>query len=147
MARPAPSTRPSSEDPAVRSTLISLRPVSRSLDADGSTCPDWFVRSPGGSDFGGSYRKKRSDDDSDEDYYSDEDDEDIRTEFEAARSNGEAYLHLAAQVDDKGCGRRLMCEVYSKPRNSLTEDEILLQEIFGFVSLYDQLTLKQLMNE
>ena len=40
-----------------------------------------------------------------------------------------------------------MCEVYSKPRNSLTEDEILLQEIFGFVSLYDQLTLKQLMNE
>jgi len=47
-------------------------------------------------------------------------------------------------VDDKACGRRLMCEVYSKPRNSLTEDEILLQEIFGFVSVYVQFTTNSL---
>ena len=37
-----------------------------------------------------------------------------------------------------------MCEVYSKPRNSLTEDEILLQEIFGFVFIYVPFTTNSL---
>ena len=60
-----------------------------------------------------------------------ESDDEIRTEFEAARENGDVYLHLAAQLDDKACGRRLMCEVYQKPKQTLTPDEILLQDIFG----------------
>lgn len=59
--------------------------------------------------------------------------EDLQLEFEAARTNGNAYLYMAAQFDEKSCGRRLLCEVYQKAHESLTEDEILLQEIFGFV--------------
>ena len=63
----------------------------------------------------------------------DESPEDLQLEFEAARTNGNAYLYMAAQFDERSCGRRLMCEIYQKAHESLTEDEILLQEIFGFV--------------
>lgn len=65
----------------------------------------------------------------------DESPEDIQIEFEAARTNGNAYLYMAAQFDEQSCGRRLMCEVYQKPHDSLSEDEILLQEIFGLAFL------------
>ncbi|XP_057369475.1 uncharacterized protein LOC130690488 [Daphnia carinata] len=58
--------------------------------------------------------------------------EDVQLEFEAARTNGNAYLYIAAQFDEQSCGHRLICEVYQKPRESLTEDEILLQNIFGY---------------
>jgi len=57
--------------------------------------------------------------------------DDIQLEFEAARTNGNAYLYMAAQFDEQSCGRRLMCEIYQKPHESLTEDEVLLQDIFG----------------
>lgn len=57
--------------------------------------------------------------------------EETELEFEAARTNGNAYLYMAAQFDDQSCGHRLICEVYQKPRESLTEDEVLLQNIFG----------------
>ncbi len=63
----------------------------------------------------------------------DENPEDIQLEFEAARTNGDAYIYMAAQFDEQSCGRRLLCEVYQKPHETLTEDEILLQDIFGFV--------------
>lgn len=59
--------------------------------------------------------------------------EDLQHEFEAARTNGIAYLYMAAQFDELSCGRRLMCEIYQKAHENLTEDEILLKEIFGFV--------------
>ncbi|EFX88816.1 hypothetical protein DAPPUDRAFT_304809 [Daphnia pulex] len=62
----------------------------------------------------------------------DESPEDLQLEFEAARTNGNAYLYMAAQFDEKSCGRRLLCEIYQKAHESLTEDEILLQEIFGY---------------
>ena len=65
----------------------------------------------------------------------DESPENLQLEFEAARINGNAYLYMAAQFDDQSCGARLMCEIYQKTHKSLTEDEILLQEIFGFVFL------------
>lgn len=110
----------------------------------------------GFSDFGisvgGSHRRKR---DTENDSHSDSEDEqeeesgedvdeseeetidespeNLQLEFEAARSNGNAYLYMAAQFDEQSCGRRLMCEIYQKPHGSLTEDEILLQEIFGLV--------------
>ncbi|KAI9558859.1 hypothetical protein GHT06_015648 [Daphnia sinensis] len=58
--------------------------------------------------------------------------EDSQLEFEAARTNGNAYLYIAAQFDEQSCGHRLICEVYQKPRESLTEDEVLLQNIFGY---------------
>lgn len=61
----------------------------------------------------------------------DETPENLRLEFEAARTNGNAYLYMASQFDEQSCGRRLICEVYQKPHESLSEDEILLQEIFG----------------
>lgn len=69
----------------------------------------------------------------DEEESIDESPEDLQLEFEAARTNGNAYLYMAAQFDDQSCGRRLICEIYQKPHESLTEDEILLQEIFGLV--------------
>ncbi|KZS17480.1 putative Proteasome assembly chaperone 2 [Daphnia magna] len=68
----------------------------------------------------------------DEEETIDESPEDLQLEFEAARTNGNAYLYMAAQFDDQSCGRRLICEIYQKPHESLTEDEILLQEIFGY---------------
>lgn len=70
-------------------------------------------------------------DDSEEDEI-DESPENIQLEFEAARTNGNAYIYMAAQFDEQSCGRRLLCEVYQKPHESLTEDEILLQDIFGY---------------
>ena len=103
-------------------------------------------------DFGGSYggrRRKRELDDSEEGTDEDsgnesaeetedsaedeieESPEDIQLEFEAARANGNAYIYMAAQFDEQSCGRRLMCEIYQKTHDSLTEDEVLLQEIFG----------------
>ena len=101
--------------------------------------------------FGGSYsgRRKRDAEDSSEstsnisdnesteeiddsvEESDDESSEDIQLEFEAARTNGNAYLYMAAQLDEQSCGRRLMCEIYQKPHDSLTEDEVLLQDIFG----------------
>lgn len=85
-------------------------------------------------------RKKRDvyEDDSEESEESDEEinesPEELRLQFEAARTNGNAYIFMAAQFDEQSCGRRLMCEVYQKQKESLTEDEILLQEIFGYFS-------------
>lgn len=57
--------------------------------------------------------------------------EDLKLEFEAARTNGNAYLFMAAQFDEQSCGLRLLCEVYRKPQESLTQDEILLQNLLG----------------
>ncbi len=57
--------------------------------------------------------------------------EDLKLEFEAARTNGNAYLYMAAQFDEQSCGLRLLCEVYQKPQESLTQDEILLQNLLG----------------
>jgi hypothetical protein len=68
--------------------------------------------------------------DSEEDF-SDESPEELRREIEAARTNGHAYLYMAAQFDEQSCGRRLMCEVYQKPQGSRTDDELILQDIFG----------------
>lgn len=62
---------------------------------------------------------------------SDESPDDVQLEFEAARTNGNAYLYMAAQFDEQSCGRRLICEIYQKSHDSLTEDEVLLQDIFG----------------
>ena len=84
-------------------------------------------------------RKKRDvyEDDSEESEESDEEidesPEELKVQFEAARTNGNAYIFMAAQFDEQSCGRRLMCEVYQKQKESLTEDEIILQEIFGYV--------------
>jgi hypothetical protein len=68
--------------------------------------------------------------DSEEDL-TDESPEDLKLEFEAARTNANAYLYMAAQFDEQSCGRRLMCEVYQKPQGSRTDDELILQDIFG----------------
>ena len=102
----------------------------------------------GGGGGGGGYRRKRdslsvgtADDEGNESEEGeeseeesiDESPEDLQIEFEAARTNGNAYLYMAAQFDEQSCGRRLMCEVYQKPHESLSEDEILLQDIFGLV--------------
>ncbi|XP_032783818.2 uncharacterized protein LOC116921578 [Daphnia magna] len=93
------------------------------------------------SGFGGGYgggRKKRNVNESGEEFedsvedFSGESADDLKLEFEAARTNGNAYLYMAAQFDEQSCGRRLMCEVYQKPKESLTEDEIILQDIFGY---------------
>lgn len=65
----------------------------------------------------------------------DESPEELQLEFEAARTNGNAYIYMAAQFDEQSCGRRLLCEVYQKPHDTLTEDEILLQDIFGWEQL------------
>ena len=76
------------------------------------------------------YRKRRDIDDSSEE--SEEDDgDDIVSQFKAARSNGGAYLDMATHFDQQACGRRLMCEIYQKPRSSLSDNEIFLQELFG----------------
>jgi hypothetical protein len=92
----------------------------------------------GGYDIG---RKKRNagrrNDDSEEEVEDSEEDltdespEDLKLEFEAARTNANAYLYMAAQFDEQSCGRRLMCEVYQKPQGSRTDDELILQDIFG----------------
>jgi hypothetical protein len=66
-----------------------------------------------------------------EENFSDESPEELRREIEAARTNGHAYLYMAAQFDEQSCGRRLMCEVYQKPQGSRTDDELILQDIFG----------------
>ena len=94
----------------------------------------------GGYDIGRKKRnaEKRNDEDdsgeevedSDEDL-TDESPEDLKLEFEAARTNANAYLYMAAQFDEHSCGRRLMCEVYQKPLGSRTDDELILQDIFG----------------
>ncbi|XP_057369467.1 uncharacterized protein LOC130690483 [Daphnia carinata] len=95
------------------------------------------------SGFGGGYgggRKRRNvnDDESGEEIEDSEEDfsgesaDDLKLEFEAARTNGNAYLYMAAQFDEQSCGRRLMCEVYQKAHESLTEDEIILKDIFGY---------------
>ena len=84
-------------------------------------------------------RKKRNADDSEEEEevedseeeFSEESPEELRLEIEAARTNVHAYLYMAAQFDEQSCGRRLMCEVYQKPQGSHTEDELILQDIFG----------------
>jgi hypothetical protein len=59
--------------------------------------------------------------------------EDLKLEFEAARTNGNAYLFMAAQFDEQSCGLRLLCEVYQKPQESLTQDETLLQNLLGYM--------------
>ncbi|XP_057369466.1 uncharacterized protein LOC130690482 [Daphnia carinata] len=93
--------------------------------------------------FTGGYengRRKRDvveENDSEEEFDSEEDSseespEELRLEFEAARTNGNAYLYMAAQFDEQSCGRRLMCEVYQKSQHSLTEDEKILRNIFGY---------------
>lgn len=98
---------------------------------------------PPSSDYaasGNTYgRKKRDvyeDDDSEESEDSDEEidesPEELRLQFEAARNNGNAYIYMAAQFDEQSCGRRLMCEVYQKQKESLSADEIILQEVFGY---------------
>jgi len=79
-------------------------------------------------------------DDSSEESGEEEQDEDseeqegdaLVDQFEAARTNGDSYLLMASQFDDKSCGHRLICEVYQKPRSGLTDNEILLQELFGY---------------
>ncbi|KAK4010978.1 hypothetical protein OUZ56_020099 [Daphnia magna] len=84
-----------------------------------------------GADYGVKRGKRDTEEGSDEEF--DEDSvEDIQLEFEAARTNGNAYLYMAAQFDEQSCGRRLMCEVYQKPKESLTDDEVILQDIFGY---------------
>lgn len=100
-----------------------------------------FSQSSGG--LASSYRRKRNVQADNEDEIEsgeeveeseesiDESPEDLQLEFEAARTNGNAYLYMAAQFDEQSCGRRLICEIYQKPHDSLSEDEILLQEIFG----------------
>lgn len=57
--------------------------------------------------------------------------DDIKLEFEAARTNGKAYLYMAAQFDEQSCGLRLLCEIYQKPQESLTQNEIILQNLLG----------------
>ncbi|XP_057369474.1 uncharacterized protein LOC130690487 [Daphnia carinata] len=86
------------------------------------------------SGHGGDYgvrRGKRDTEGSDEEF-DEESVEDLQLEFEAARTNGNAYLYMAAQFDEQSCGRRLMCEIYQKPKESLTDDENILQDIFGY---------------
>jgi hypothetical protein len=93
----------------------------------------------GGYDIGRKKRnaEERNDDDSEEEVedseedFSEESPEELRREIEAARTNVHAYLYMAAQFDEQSCGRRLMCEVYQKPQGSVTEDELILQDIFG----------------
>jgi hypothetical protein len=104
------------------------------------------VSEAGYSGIGGGYdigRRKRSlkerNDDSEEEEevedseeeFTDESPEDVKLEIEAARTNVHAYLYMAAQFDEQSCGRRLMCEVYQKPQESVTEDELIIQDIFG----------------
>lgn len=72
-----------------------------------------------------------SSEDSDEDDSDLEEEDDVISQFEAARKNGDAYLLMASQFDRNSCGRRLICEIYEKPRSTLTDNEILLQELFG----------------
>ena len=60
-----------------------------------------------------------------------EDEDDVINQFRAARQNGDAYLLMASHFDRNSCGRRLICEIYEKPRSTLTDNEILLQELFG----------------
>ena len=79
--------------------------------------------------------KERNDDSEEEEEseeeFTDESPEDVKLEIEAARTNIHAYLYMAAQFDEQSCGRRLMCEVYQKPQESVTEDELIIQDIFG----------------
>lgn len=81
--------------------------------------------------LGGS-RQKRATSEEDSDESDDNDGVDIRTEFEAARQNGDSFLYMASIFDEHQCGSRLICEVYQKPRESLSDDEMVLQEIFGY---------------
>ncbi|KAI9558858.1 hypothetical protein GHT06_015647 [Daphnia sinensis] len=95
-----------------------------------------------GTDYGSSFtghggdyavrRAKRDIEEESDEEFDEESVEDIQLEFEAARTNGNAYLYMAAQFDEQSCGRRLMCEVYQKPKESLTDDENILQDIFGY---------------
>ena len=115
------------------------RPLSYGLPPSGypaaaPAVPSYHPVAPPSGYYGG--RRKRDAEDSeeeeeDEEETIDETPENLRLEFEAARTNGNAYLYMAAQFDEQSCGRRLMCEIYQKPHESLSEDEILLQEIFG----------------
>jgi hypothetical protein len=87
----------------------------------------------GGNNYGHGRRRRNIQErnDSEEDAFSDESLEELKLEIEAARTNVHAYLYMAAQFDEQSCGRRLMCEVYQKPQESVTEDELIIQDIFG----------------
>lgn len=91
----------------------------------------------GGYENGRKKRDVEEENESEEEFDSEEDNfeespEELRLEFEAARTNGNAYLYMAAQFDEQSCGHRLMCEVYQKSQQSLTEDEKILRNIFGY---------------
>ena len=74
---------------------------------------------------------EQDDDDQDDNDVGEEEDDDVISQFRAARKNGDAYLLMASHFDQNSCGRRLICEIYEKPRSTLTDNEMLLQELFG----------------
>jgi hypothetical protein len=127
--------------PAYSSAPVYSAPASQSQYTQESSAYYGSEHSGYGRYDGG--RKKRNADDSEEEEevedseeeFSEESPEELRLEIEAARTNVHAYLYMAAQFDEQSCGRRLMCEVYQKPQGSHTEDELILQDIFGYFDI------------